>query len=103
MAGSDIVPDISCSSSYPVQEVKCDRNLYVNSRVQGCTRKMHHNSDDEPKERDDMLDNEKFVREIPDGCYCADVHPNQNCVHCPAGRDARICGVFQRTEVVCVP
>jgi hypothetical protein len=84
---SDIVPYVSHRSNHPIQQVKSYRDVNVNPRVQSCTWKMHHNSNDESKERDNVLNHEEFIGKVPDWCYCADIHPNQNCIHCPASRD----------------
>ncbi len=85
--GSDVVPYISGRPNHSIQKIKPYRDINVNPGVQSRTRAIHHNSNDETKERDDVLHNEKLIGEVPDWRYCADIHPNQDCVHCPAGRD----------------
>jgi hypothetical protein len=85
--GSDVVPRISGRPYYAIQEVKSYRDVNVNPGVKRCTWEVHHDGDDESEKRDNMLNNEKFVGEVPNWRCCADIHPNQNCIHCPAGRN----------------
>lgn len=59
---------IICEAQSPneaVQDIQCDRDVYVDAGVQSGGWQMNHYCNDEPKEGNYVLDDKEFVREIP--------------------------------------
>jgi hypothetical protein len=102
-SGSNIVPSKSRGSDDSIDAVQSDWDVNVDSGVKRCTRKMVNDSNYESKESYDVLYDKELVTEVPNGSDRAEIHPEKYRKGGISGCNARVGGVFQLHQPVCIP
>ena len=64
-ARADVVVCKAHSPDEAVDDIQCDRNVYVDAGVQRGRWQMNHYGNDESEESDDVLDDKELVGKVP--------------------------------------